>query len=85
MRPFFMTYTVYILFSAKHQLHYTGFTTNLAMRLLSHNEFGKGWTAKYRPWSLVFTKDFEIKKDAMDYEKWLKTGSGREFIKNLPH
>ena len=85
MRPFFMTFTVYILFSEKYQLHYTGFTTNLAMRFLSHNEFGKGWTAKYRPWRIIFTKDFEIKKYAMEYEKWLKTGTGREFIKSLPH
>lgn len=44
-----MFYTVYILFSEEHNKHYTGFTSNLEVRLKSHNEFGKGWTAQYRP------------------------------------
>ncbi len=80
-----MTYTVYILFSVQHNKHYTGFTSDLASRLKSHNELGSGWTAKYRPWKLIYSKEFEMKQDAMAYEKWLKTGAGRDFIKTLPH
>ncbi len=53
--------------------------------MLSHNELGKGWTAKFRPWKLIFTREFSDKKDAMEYEKWLKTGVGRDFIKTLTH
>jgi putative endonuclease len=71
-----MSFTVYILYSVIAKKHYTGFTSNLDQRLLSHNELGKGWTAKYRPWQLIFTKEFETKKEAMDYEKCLKTGTG---------
>jgi putative endonuclease len=80
-----MKYIVYILFSEKHQKHYTGYTSNLEMRLESHNKFGHDWTAKYRPWKLIFTKAFSDKAEAMQYEKWLKTGVGREFIKSIPH
>ena len=80
-----MPFIVYILYSNTAKKHYTGFTSNLEQRLLSHNELGKGWTAKYRPLQLIFTIEFEIKKEAMDYEKWLKTGVGRDFIKTLPH
>ena len=80
-----MPFTVYILYSATAEKHYTGFTSNLEQRLLSHNELGKDWTSKYRPWQLIFTKEFEIKNEAMDHEKWLKTGIGRYFIKTLPH
>ena len=80
-----MKFTVYILFSESHQKHYTGFTSNLEQRLLSHNELGKGWTAKYRPWKLIYTKEFDSKREAMAYEKWLKTGVGRDFIKSIPH
>jgi len=80
-----MPFIVYILYSATAQKHYTGFTSNLAERLLSHNELGKDWTARHRPWKLIFTKEFESKREAMDYEKWLKTGVGRDFIKILPH
>ena len=80
-----MDFTVYILFSILHQKHYTGFTSNLPDRLLSHNELGHGWTSKYRPWKLIETKGFATKKEAMDHEKWLKTGMGRDYVKSLPH
>ena len=80
-----MLYTVYILFSKSYNKHYTGFSTNLKVRLESHNDFGKDWTASYRPWKLIHTKDFAEKKEAIRYERWLKTGAGRDFIKSLPH
>jgi putative endonuclease len=78
-----MIFTVYILYSSTGQKHYTGFTSNLVERLRSHNELGKDWTAKNRPWQLIYTKEFATKKEAMEYEKWLKTGVGRDFIKAL--
>ena len=80
-----MSYIVYILFSEKHCKHYTGFTSDLASRLKSHNELGKDWTARFRPWILIFTKEFENKHEALGYEKWLKSGTGRDFVKKLPH
>ena len=78
-----MNFTVYILYSPTSKKHYTGFTSNLKERLLSHNYLGNGWTKKYRPWELIYTKSFSSKNDAMNYEKWLKTGVGREFIQSL--
>ena len=48
----FMQFTVYVLFSEHYSKHYTGFTSDLENRLNSHNEFGKDWTARYRPWEL---------------------------------
>ncbi|HLV23715.1 MAG TPA: GIY-YIG nuclease family protein [Moheibacter sp.] len=80
-----MKFTVYILFSEKFGKHYTGFTSDLHTRVLSHNEFGHGWTAKYRPWVLIFSKEFDNKKDAMKFEKWLKTGAGRDFMMTIKH
>jgi len=44
---------------------------------------GRDWTAKYRPWELVYTKEFSIKSEALSYEKWLKSGVGREFINRI--
>jgi len=79
------SFTVYVLFSQQYNKHYSGFTSDLQARLLSHNEKGKDWTAKYRPWKLIYTKEFSSKQEAMAYEKWLKTGAGRDFIKSLPH
>jgi putative endonuclease len=80
-----MPFTVYILFSERFNKHYTGFSSNYLDRIKSHNEYGKEWTARYRPWRIIYAKEFETRKDAMVYEKWLKSGVGRDFIKALPH
>jgi putative endonuclease len=80
-----MQFIVYILYSEKFKKHYTGHTSNIELRLKSHNEFGKDWTARYRAWKLIYTKGFDNKIEAIAYEKWLKTGAGRDFIKSLPH
>ncbi|MFM9021642.1 MAG: GIY-YIG nuclease family protein [Sediminibacterium sp.] len=80
-----MSFIVYVLYSDIAEKHYTGFTANLIERLKSHNELGKEWTARYRPWRLIFQKDFAAKLDAMHYEKWLKSGQRRAFITTLPH
>jgi putative endonuclease len=73
------------LFSKQHKKHYTGFTSNLEERMLSHNFLGKDWTAKYRPWQIIYTKHFGEKNEAIKYEKWLKSGTGRDFIKTIVH
>ena len=78
-----MVFTVYVLYSETNNKYYTGYTTNLEIRLKSHNEFGRGWTSKYRPWRLIFRKDFDKKSTAIEYEAWLKTGVGRDFIKTI--
>ena len=78
-----MSFTVYILFSKEFNKHYTGFTSNLEERLLSHNKLGNGWTKRYRPWTLIYTRNFLLKSDAMNFEKSLESGVGREFIKTI--
>jgi putative endonuclease len=80
-----MMFCVYVLFSPQAHKHYTGFTSNLQERLRSHNQLGSGWTARYRPWKLIYSKDFMTKTEATKYEKWLKSGQGRKFIKTLPY
>jgi putative endonuclease len=80
-----MPFTVYILFSEKINKHYTGYSSNLQERMISHNQLGNDWTAKYRPWKLIYTIEFDDKQQALAHEKWLKTGVGRDFIKALAH
>ena len=80
----FMRFSVYILFSDQSNKHYTGFSSNLDERVLSHNELGKDWTAKYKPWKLMYTKHFLTKSEALAFNKWLKTWTGRDFIKLYP-
>ena len=76
-------FTVYVLYSSSFKKHYVGYTSSLEARLLSHNKLGKDWTAKYRPWVIIYKTTFVLKEEALKYEKWLKTGAGRDFIKNL--
>ena len=76
-------FTVYILYSPKYNKTYVGFTSDLDARIQSHNELAtKGWTLKFRPWTLIHTEQFDTKKDAMNREKWFKTGVGRDSISN---
>ena len=65
--------------------HYTGYTSNIELRIKSHNEFGKDWAARYRPWKLIYTKEFDTKTEGMAFEQWLKSGAGRDFITTLLH
>ncbi|MBL7738604.1 MAG: GIY-YIG nuclease family protein [Chitinophagaceae bacterium] len=84
IRAFYVLYCLHTLFR-KYKKHYTGFTTDIIERLKSHNDLGKGWTSRYRPWKIIYTKTFESKTEALAYEKSLKTGIGRDFIKALLH
>jgi putative endonuclease len=74
-----------VLYNREKKKHYTGYTTNLAERMYSHNYAGNDWTAGYGPWKLIYTKEFGSKQEAIKYEKWLKSGVGRAFINSLPH
>ncbi|AXB55200.1 GIY-YIG nuclease family protein [Flavobacterium fluviale] len=77
-------FVVYILYSERFNKNYTGFTSNLIERFKSHNNLGtKGYTLKFRPWKVIHVEFFTSKSKAMEREKYLKTGAGREFIKNL--
>ncbi|MCL9807939.1 GIY-YIG nuclease family protein [Flavobacterium luminosum] len=77
-------FVVYILFSEVHSKTYVGFTSNLIERFASHNALGKkGYTIKYRPWKVIHVDFFSEKSEALKREKYLKSGKGREFIKEI--
>jgi putative endonuclease len=75
---------VYILLSPNSGKHYTGFTSDLINRFHSHNQYSKsGFTNRYRPWVVIHVEIFDNKNEAMQREKWLKTGTGRDYVKSL--
>jgi putative endonuclease len=74
-------YTVYVLYSKSYKKIYIGYTSNLTNRLSSHNVLGaKGYTVKYRPWTVAYTEAYSNKSSAMAREKFLKSGKGRQII-----
>ncbi|MFZ2029073.1 MAG: GIY-YIG nuclease family protein [Vitreimonas sp.] len=71
---------VYMLRSEIHpNERYTGFTTNLEQRLKKHNEGASIHTAKHKPWRLVSSLAFENERRACEFERYLKSGSGKAF------
>ena len=75
-------FTVYILYAEKFQKIYIGYTSNIEQRIISHNLLAtKGYTVKFRPWNVIHTEEYATKAEAMNREKWLKSGVGRTWIK----
>ncbi len=71
---------VYIIQSQSFPQHrYIGYTTDLRKRLNDHNRGYSVHTSKYRPWTLITYIGFSNKQAAIDFEKYLKTGSGQAF------
>ena len=70
---------VYILHSSKSSNFYFGSTFNVRKRFEQHNKGLSKATAPYVPWKLVWYAGFQNKKLAEDFERYLKTGSGKAF------
>ncbi|MBI2443631.1 MAG: GIY-YIG nuclease family protein [Candidatus Magasanikbacteria bacterium] len=69
---------VYILFSTKLQKRYIGCTADLKQRLVQHNKSKVPFTSRGIPWQLIYYEAFQNKQDALEEEKFLKSGRGRE-------
>jgi predicted GIY-YIG superfamily endonuclease len=73
-----MWHYVYILENETGR-QYVGSTTNIGNRLHKHNKGDVPHTAKFRPWKVVYASSFPSKKQALEFEKYLKSGSGTIF------
>jgi putative endonuclease len=68
-----MVYYLYILKSVNHDKYYTGISQNPELRLQYHNTLEKGFTSRYRPWEIVFKKEYADKSKAAEAEKRIKS------------
>jgi predicted GIY-YIG superfamily endonuclease len=73
-------YFVYIIKSQTKQKFYVGYTLDVLARLQKHNEGGSIHTKDFKPWQLVMFSCFFDKSKALEYEKYLKSHSGRAFM-----
>lgn len=73
-------HTVYIL-NCVDGKPYIGCTENLEERLQRHNNGHVPATENRRPVKLISYTVFLDKYKAFDFEKYLKSGSGRAFVK----
>lgn len=73
---------VYVLRSTLQcDRYYVGLTSNVERRLDVHNSGGSIHTARDRPWQLVVALKFSNGASAVEFERYLKSGSGRAFAK----
>ena len=73
---------VYILRSlSSPDQEYIGATEDITSRLASHNAGKSTHTSKYIPWELLWSCHFSDKYKALEFEKYLKSHSGRAFAK----
>ncbi len=76
-------FIVYII-ESEEGYHYTGMTEDIEKRMTEHNNKSLSfWTKRGNNWKLVYKEEFETKIEALKREKWLKSGTGREYIKKL--
>lgn len=72
---------IYVLESGVDCSWYIGYTTNLRKRIVDHNQGKNISTRSKKPWKLIYAELYLHKQDALGREKFLKSGSGRMFIK----
>ena len=75
-----MIWTVYVL-KCNDSSIYTGCTNNVDDRLIRHNRGEIHYTRTRLPVEPQVTINFMNKYKAFDFEKYLKSGSGRAFTK----
>jgi len=77
-----MFYFVYVLESNFDGGWYIGFTANIKKRLAQHSEGRGGKTTRLKKgWKLIYFEGYLLKKNAAGREKFLKSGSGRKYLK----
>ena len=72
---------VYVLRSVKDGGFYIGYSANLRKRFDEHATGGSFATSYRRPWQLIYYEAYLNQQDAVGREKYLKSGSGRRFLK----
>ncbi len=71
---------VYLIESGLVSDHrYAGYTDDLRKRLAEHNTGKNVSTADFKPWRLRTYLAFTSKRQALAFERYLKSGSGHAF------
>ena len=72
----------YVIKSELDGSWYTGYTQDLAKRLVEHNSGKCITTKRKKPYYLIYAEACLSQKDALSREKYLKTGMGKRYIRN---
>lgn len=62
---------------------YIGSSEHPHTRLNYHNNFEKGFTSRYRPWGIVYLKEFSNKAEAQAAERKVKSWKSKLMVQRL--
>ena len=74
-------FTVYVLLSYSTNRFYVGQTGNLERRLYEHYNGCARYTKNRGPWALVYSEEWGTRGEAMERERYLKTGEGKRWLR----
>lgn len=73
---------VYLLENQDDKSWYIGYSANLKQRIDRHqNGTGARTTQRKQNWELIYYEAYKDEQDAKVRERFLKSGSGRQFLK----
>lgn len=75
-------FVVYVLRSCKDEHFYTGYTHDVAARLLQHNRGLVPSTRNRIPLELIYWEGCLNQKDATTRERYLKSSWGKRYLKS---
>jgi putative endonuclease len=75
-----MNYVYIIRSLSEPSQTYSGVTADLKQRIADHNAGKSTHTSKYVPWEIEFYAAFPEKQVAYEFERYLKSHSGRAFM-----
>jgi len=76
-------FTVYAIKSLLHNFIYVGITENFEERFRRHNNGYNKSTKKFAPFKLIYSEICQSGQEARDREKFLKSTSGKRFLKTF--
>jgi len=74
-------FSVYVVKSKIRKYIYVGLANSLESRLEQHQNGWNKTTKPYRPFELIHVENFITRPEARNREKYLKSGVGKEWIK----
>lgn len=77
-----MNFFVYVLENEKGRW-YIGQTNNLELRVAKQNNQKVKSTKNRGIWKIIYSKSFNSRSEAMRQEEYLKSGTGRKYLKKL--
>ena len=77
-----ITYQVYLLENESGK-HYIGLSEDIALRLIQHNAGESKWTAKFRPWKIIWSSFPMTRTEALILEKKMKRQKGGKGLRTL--